>query len=79
MSEGISAGDCAVMSWGGLRGAVSLALALIVAQRVSGPVGVGRPSESRGNLGFENGEVTQTGPAPGFPGFRGLVPRPGLR
>jgi Na+/H+ antiporter len=30
-SEGLSFGDCTVLSWGGLRGAVSLALALLVA------------------------------------------------
>ena len=32
VSEGVSSGDSAVITWGGLRGAVSLALALIVAQ-----------------------------------------------
>ncbi len=32
LSEGVSSKDSAVMAWGGLRGAVSLALALIVSQ-----------------------------------------------
>jgi len=33
LSDGVSLGDSAVMSWGGLRGAVSLALALVISQQ----------------------------------------------
>jgi Na+/H+ antiporter len=35
LSEGVSSGDSAVVSWGGLRGAVSLALGLVVSQNPS--------------------------------------------
>ncbi len=33
LSDGVSMGDSAVMAWGGLRGAVSLALALVISQQ----------------------------------------------
>ncbi len=41
-SDGVSTQDAAVMSWGGLRGAVSLALALLVSQNGLVPPPLGR-------------------------------------
>ncbi len=41
-SDGVSSKDAAVMSWGGLRGAVSLALALVVSQNELVPAPLGR-------------------------------------